>query len=364
MQLCTRCGRSNPPDAKFCQDCGAPLQAANRSVLVCPACGSENPPDSRFCQRCGVRIQDADQAVASGTRTTCPLCGKMTPAGFAFCQYCGSRLEETQDAEPPVQPTPPAGIPRFDTAGWTVGQGRRQHDTVSGQVAPPALAAGRSGPLLEVMDLTMTERTVYEVDELPFDVGRSEGHVTFPEDPYLSARHLRIQAAANGYEVVDLNTANGVYLQIRSKTLLGSPAWILMGTQVLRLELLQGWEIAFRPAYWHGVRLLGTKAPRAWGRLVVVSEAGTPLDLYYLAKPRVILGASEGDIQFAHDPVLSRRHAALSFDGRSCLLEDLDSEHGTFVRIDGPTTIRSEDVLRVGVHLLRFRTRGKMATGT
>ncbi len=361
MQLCARCGRSNPPDARFCQDCGAPLQSSDPSVLVCPACGSENPPDSRFCQRCGVRIQEADQDRALGTRIACPVCGKMTPAGFAFCQYCGSRMEETPGASPPVHPTPPAGIPRPETIPTGVGQVERR--TASGMVAPP-VDSGRAGPILEVMDLSMSERTAYEIDELPFDVGRSEGHVTFPEDPYLSPRHLRIQAAASGYEVVDLNTANGVYLRIRPKTVLGSPAWILLGSQVLRLELLQGWETAFRPAYWHGVRLLGTRAARAWGRLVVVSDAGVPLDVYYLVKPRVELGASEGDLHFPHDPFLSRRHAALSFDGRTCLLEDLDSSHGTFVRIDGPTSIRSGDILRIGVHLLRFETKGKMVPRT
>ena len=331
--------------------------------MLCPACGSENPPDSRFCQRCGVRLE-VDENLPSGERMPCPVCGKMTPAGFAFCQYCGSRLQETGQPVPAVEPTPPAGIPKPDTASWhsdTVESSAGAHQkTVSGLVAPPVVSSPASQPVLQVMDLTMTETTTYRIDELPFDIGRTEGHVTFPEDPYLSARHMRIQAGSSGFQVLDLDTPNGVYLKLRSKMLLGSPAWLLLGNQLLRLEILERWEVTLRPAYWHGVRLMGSKPPPAWGRLTVLTEAGTPLDVYYLARPKVVLGASEGDVRLYWDPIVSTRHAALSFDGRACVLEDLGSDYGTFVRIAGPTAIRSGDVLRAGVHLLRFHTRGKI----
>jgi class 3 adenylate cyclase/tetratricopeptide (TPR) repeat protein len=44
---CSQCQHDNPPGARFCNACGAPLEAG------CPACGRLNPPESRFCNACG-----------------------------------------------------------------------------------------------------------------------------------------------------------------------------------------------------------------------------------------------------------------------------------------------------------------------
>jgi class 3 adenylate cyclase/tetratricopeptide (TPR) repeat protein len=44
---CPRCQTPNPPSARFCGECGAPLEG------LCPACRSENPPGNKFCHGCG-----------------------------------------------------------------------------------------------------------------------------------------------------------------------------------------------------------------------------------------------------------------------------------------------------------------------
>ncbi len=49
---CTRCGAANPPQARFCMACGAPLRT------VCPVCGATNPAGVRFCLRCGTALVD------------------------------------------------------------------------------------------------------------------------------------------------------------------------------------------------------------------------------------------------------------------------------------------------------------------
>jgi class 3 adenylate cyclase/tetratricopeptide (TPR) repeat protein len=45
--LCPRCHHDNPAGARFCNGCGAKLEAA------CPQCGRTNPPGSRYCNDCG-----------------------------------------------------------------------------------------------------------------------------------------------------------------------------------------------------------------------------------------------------------------------------------------------------------------------
>jgi class 3 adenylate cyclase/tetratricopeptide (TPR) repeat protein len=53
---CPRCQRENPPQAKFCLECGA------RVVLTCTKCRSELPAGAKFCLECGEPV--ASQATA------------------------------------------------------------------------------------------------------------------------------------------------------------------------------------------------------------------------------------------------------------------------------------------------------------
>jgi len=45
--LCTACHSANDDRAKFCEQCGQPLE------LRCPACASPVRPGARFCSQCG-----------------------------------------------------------------------------------------------------------------------------------------------------------------------------------------------------------------------------------------------------------------------------------------------------------------------
>ena len=43
---CSRCGQENPPQAKFCIECAAPLARS------CGKCGTPLPPTAKFCPEC------------------------------------------------------------------------------------------------------------------------------------------------------------------------------------------------------------------------------------------------------------------------------------------------------------------------
>jgi class 3 adenylate cyclase len=60
---CSRCQHENPPQAKFCLECGA------RVALTCTKCRSELPAGAKFCLECGEAV--ASQATA-GPRFTSP----------------------------------------------------------------------------------------------------------------------------------------------------------------------------------------------------------------------------------------------------------------------------------------------------
>lgn len=56
--LCSACGRVNPKDMKFCQNCGAKLSAR----MTCASCGKDIAPDTRFCGFCGAKRTEGEGA--------------------------------------------------------------------------------------------------------------------------------------------------------------------------------------------------------------------------------------------------------------------------------------------------------------
>src|SRR5271156_5215097 len=73
--------------------------------MTCPACNADNPPENRFCERCGAALE-----------ARCPQCKAPVPQGARFCGACGQRLiasgESATSAEPSTasapSPPPPA----------------------------------------------------------------------------------------------------------------------------------------------------------------------------------------------------------------------------------------------------------------
>lgn len=65
---CSNCAHENPPEARFCQNCGTRLQR------TCPNCSTANDPDARFCKNCGTKLHDMQEtATPSSTPATLTL---------------------------------------------------------------------------------------------------------------------------------------------------------------------------------------------------------------------------------------------------------------------------------------------------
>lgn len=60
---CLNCQTLNPPNAKFCLECGT-------RFVVCPNCGTVNPPIARFCIECGTALAQQNSKVAEAASTT------------------------------------------------------------------------------------------------------------------------------------------------------------------------------------------------------------------------------------------------------------------------------------------------------
>jgi class 3 adenylate cyclase/tetratricopeptide (TPR) repeat protein len=61
--ICPGCKFENPEGAKFCNQCGNPLE------LLCPGCGKVNPLGSRFCNECGLRFEEISETEKTAPET-------------------------------------------------------------------------------------------------------------------------------------------------------------------------------------------------------------------------------------------------------------------------------------------------------
>ncbi len=103
---CPKCDRELVQYARFCGYCG------ERLVVTCPSCQVLNPPDGRFCYNCGVGLTEADSRIESPGPVSdereqpqvaairCPRCETVNEPGSKYCYKCGLPLEEEQPQTP------------------------------------------------------------------------------------------------------------------------------------------------------------------------------------------------------------------------------------------------------------------------
>jgi pSer/pThr/pTyr-binding forkhead associated (FHA) protein len=308
--------------------------------------------------------------VAQGSTINCPRCGTATPLGFAYCQQCGLHMQAIAPTDPgaagsrarvPSRP-PPIGQPGVDAQAATLAQPDAGRAAALGapRAAEPARAltvgpaAGAWGTAVLVnRDGTDGQRFPLTSDDIM--IGRNGADIVFDDDRFLARQHARLERAADGtLRVHPIDSVNGVYRKADGAVELVDGATILVGREVLRFERVAPEERTVTPLVRHGVALFGSPPRDPWGRLHQLIPSGGCRDVRHLVGNEVVLGREEGEIVFRDDAFMSRRHAALTWDGKRAMLTDLGSSNGTFVRLQGPTTIKLGDHVRVGDQLLRI----------
>jgi hypothetical protein len=127
---------------------------------------------------------------------------------------------------------------------------------------------------------------------------------------------------------------------------------VLLGRELCQIDLIDDEQTP--NLYQHGVAFFASPVRKPWARLRQILTSGAVGDVRHFYGDEVIVGREEGDIIFADDEFMSRRHAVFRLKGGRCILEDLESSNGTFVRLDGATLVSDSDYLRIGDHMFRF----------
>ncbi len=90
---CPYCQHDNPPDARFCVNCGA------KQVILCSKCETENEIDSKFCKNCGNKLKKVSNPEIHKFENQ-PKAAERRQLTCLFCDLVGSTpLSEQLDAE-------------------------------------------------------------------------------------------------------------------------------------------------------------------------------------------------------------------------------------------------------------------------
>lgn len=305
LSACQYCGRHNDAGAQFCSDCGKPLTKA-AAARAAVAAGGGGGIVSRTSGPPGPPAPGA-----APTEGPCPLCGTV------------------------VAP---------HDAGRGGGTDRR---------IIPDRRTDHSLTLVLVSDLA-TEVARFERRSATTTIGRTEGDVQFPEDPFLSPIHSKLSWEDGRLEVRDLGSRNGTWVFLEAAHRLTDGDLILIGSQVLRFRRL-GYP-GPHSANADATRRMGSVVPSAdIASLTQLRTDGSSRDVIQLSPGRdVHIGRERGDWIFPYDPSMSGAHAIVRSEDADFVIVDDESRNGVALAARGDMPLGNGSRILVGDKLLRI----------
>lgn len=331
---CPRCGTGNPVSGRFCSNCGGSLERPHEPSTAHQARGAAAPAPAATTQ--AVPQYAAPPPPPPPSMLMCPRCRGPNSPLMSFCQFCGARLVAGPD-EGRVSAYGPAPAASPTANQYPAPEAKVEARlVVIGQDGKP----GRDYPILD--DQT--------------DIGREEGSIVLPNDPYVGPRHARLTRRNGRFFVRDLESVNGVYVRLRASERLQHGDLVLIGLEVLRFEVVSDAEKGLSPAVERGTQIFGSPSAARHMRLCQRTVEGVTRDVYYPTRDEAVVGREQGDIVFTNDPFMSRRHAAITRDPNNGTfsLRDLGSSNGTYLAIRSERELTPGDHVRIGQHLFRL----------
>lgn len=208
---CPRCGGENAPDARFCAECGAPLEAppaherssseaaGGRTGWSPGSSTRSSSPEAEAGPWLVGRSPEADVTIALPSVSWKHLAVSRSPDGVLSAWDLGSTNGTWYGLET-MAPVGPAPTPIALEGALLLGSHR----------LPVSLLWERLGLDQEAprpVNLSLTEPNETLV------VGRDPACDVVLDDPMVSRRHLRLTRAAEGWEAEDLGSVNGTWYE-------------------------------------------------------------------------------------------------------------------------------------------------------
>ncbi len=249
----------------------------------------------------------------------CESCGTHVPRGHKFCGSCGTPVP-SEVLESKIEYFGPMQMP-----------GRARLVVIRGE-----------GNIEGLSYLLQGDEHL---------VGRDDGEILFPDDPWISSPHARFYYRGSELFVSDEQSTNGVYIRVQGTVPLQAGDHFLCGQQLFRLDA--------EPEEDSGPSEDGTffySSPRRPSifRIVQIVEGGDIGMVCCARDGSVLIGRDDCDMNFPEDLYMSSNHARIETaeDGQFALA-DHQSKNGTYMRIRGEEKLADSDYLFVGRQLLR-----------
>lgn len=349
MTVCAFCGRQNEPDAVYCIDCGKPIaKSAIPRAVTSGAAFAAAPAGKAHSVLPSTRVVGSSSTPGS---TRCPFCNGAVDGPLPYCPHCGRRLSA------------PGSGPACGRCASPVSPGTRFCGTCG---APVAEASGLTRPsseperriemhfVLVQLDDVGTPVNRFERKSVHTTIGRHEGDLRFPDDPFLSPLHAKISWEQQRLVVRDLGSRNGTWVFLPEPYRLIDGDLLLIGSQVFRFRRL-GYPGPHTPEA-DATRRMGSVIPSAdIATLTQLRSDGSPRDVIHLSPGRdVRIGRERGDWMFSYDPSMSAEHAMIRSEDADFVVRDAGSRNGIAIAARGDMEVGHEAKILVGDKLLRI----------
>jgi pSer/pThr/pTyr-binding forkhead associated (FHA) protein len=185
-------------------------------------------------------------------------------------------------------------------------------------------------------------------------IGRQDGDIRFPDDPFLSPLHAKLSWEQDRLVLRDLGSRNGTWVFLEAPHRLADGDLLLIGSQVVRFRRL-GYPGPHSPEV-DATKRMGSMIPSAdIASLTQLRSDGSSRDVVQLSPGRdVTVGRERGDWTFPYDPSMSAVHATVRSEDADFVVLDAGSRNGIALAARGDVQLQHNWRILVGDKLLRI----------
>lgn len=352
-KLCSSCGASNPPAAKFCFDCGTPFAKKAAPPPPEPAKAAPPPPPPppppvpkvepvKAAPPPSIQVEPSIHVEADLTEST--------------AESAPVRLEEEPIAEElPAEEAQPAEEPLAEEAPPEEAPPAEEEPVAAESVAEP-VEEEQPPPFQAslVVEKGASQGTAFMLAHLENHIGGSGAHIELAEDSFVAPHAATLVFAEDHLVVRDEGSANGVFVKVRDQAPLEAGDHFVAGERLFRFEgpaeLAKNGE--------GDTPFLGAPRPQGGAvRIVEVLAGGKTGRTCHRSGPVIAIGRTGCDMNFPGDQLLAPKHVEIRLgdDGGATLVDLGAAPSGVFVRVkpQGQHDLQGGDVLMVGDQQLR-----------
>lgn len=298
MRTCPNCGAESADDATFCMGCGFDLvqtgelkkSKPDTNAKHCNNCGAELDPEAVFCSKCGSKFEEVPEdggktmffgamqekgqakltlikgggfeGVAYNLSSTDHLTGRTegfilfpddmycSPRHANFFYFGGKFFVSDEGSLNGIFVRLKSPIELKDSMFFRCGEQLFMANLGNGFQPVPGLNMANDGteffgsPSQEPPALALTHiieggkvgSVSYSKGD-SFSIGRDACDLNFPEDGFMSGKHVRITKSGDKYFLADSGSKNGTFYRILQEQELFHGDYVFVGQQLLRVEI-------------------------------------------------------------------------------------------------------------------------------